>query len=506
MHPPEKTFVVRTVEVFVCIVLAAGGVVQAQSNQSAACPGPGFNPRPWLEDFAQLTAEMSAHYSNLEFAIRDRHMDLPAVRAETEAKLGRSCDEHEARRVLELFLKSFGDGHLEMRWPQTTAPQPEARQNEPSSLCARLDYKKPNLKPGVDFSQLPQFSRIGGEEADWFPGGILRVTDTAKVGVIRIALFSEHAFPDVCQQAIQDLHLQDSAKCDTACEDTIERESGNRLSAALVRRAAQLRTAGASAILVDITHNGGGSDWVEPLPKVLSSVPLREPRLGFLKQEHWTSQLKEHLNDVETDLKKGASPKDVLEDAATRLRSAIARSQEGCDRSGVWTDGQLKCTLLVSDVLFVSGVLNYAPPGAFASLESRTTLFHPEFYNYSESSDRLPLYVVVDGDTWSAAEYFAAILQDNGAATILGDVTGGAGCGYTNGGIPSTLKNSRAVVKMPDCVRLRKDGSNENFGVVPDVWIPWSVHDNSYTSAQKLLHSLLTVFTRKSKEVDHEAH
>ena len=111
----------------------------------------------------------------------------------------------------------------------------------------------------------------------------------------------------------------------------------------------------------------------------------------------------------------------------------------------------------------------------------------------------------MDGDTWSAAEYFAAILQDNGAATILGNVTGGAGCGYTNGGIPSTLKNSRAVVKMPDCVRLRKDGSNENVGVVPDVWIPWTVHDNSYTSAQKLLHSLLTVFTQK-KEADHEAH
>jgi hypothetical protein len=38
-----------------------------------------------------------------------------------------------------------------------------------------------------------------------------------------------------------------------------------------------------------------------------------------------------------------------------------------------------------------------------------------------------------------------------------------------------------------------------------DVWIPWTVHDNSYTSAQKLIHSLLTVFTQK-KEVDHEAH
>lgn len=331
MLPPKKTTVVRTIAVLVCGVAIAGSLVQAQSNPSAACPNPGFNPRPWLEDFAQLTAEMSAHYSNLEFAVRDRHMDLSALRAETEAKLGRSCDEHEARRFLELFLKSFGDGHLEIRWPQATAPSPEAKQGEPSSLCARLDYKKPNLKPGVDFSQLPQFSKIGGDDTNWFPGGILRLTDAAKLGVIRIALFSEHAFPDACQQAVQELHMQDSAKCDTQCEDRIERESGNRLTAALLRRAAQLRAAGASAILVDITHNGGGSNWVEPLPRVLSSVPLREPRLAFLKHEHWTSQLKERLTDVETDLKKDAGPKDVLEDAASRLRSAIARSQEPCE-------------------------------------------------------------------------------------------------------------------------------------------------------------------------------
>jgi len=504
MRPQKRTFAVRTIEVLVGIVVVSIGLAQAQSNP-AGCANTGFTPRPWLEDFAQLTAEMSAHYSNLEFAIRDRHMDLPALRGETEAKLNGSCDEHEARRVLELFLRSFGDGHLEIRWPQATVSQPDAKLEEATSLCARLGYKKTTLKPGVDFAQLAQFAKVGGADAEWFPGGILRVSDTAKLGVIRIALFSEHAFPEACQQAVQELHLQESAKCDTECENTIERESANRLTAALVRRYAQLWASGASAILVDVTHNGGGSDWVEAPPRVLSSVPLRESRFAFLKHEHWTSQLRERLNDVEADLKKGAGPKDVLEDAAARLRSGIARIQEPCDRSHVWTDGTLKCTLLIGDVLFASGVLNYAAPGAFASLASRTTLFHPEFYTYTESTDRLPLYVVVDGDTWSAAEYFAAVLQDNGAATIIGDVTGGAGCGYTNGGIPATLKNSRAVVKMPDCVRLRKDGSNENGGVVPDVWVPWTVHDNSYTSAQKLFHSLLTVFTQK-KEADHEAH
>jgi C-terminal processing protease CtpA/Prc len=41
-----------------------------------------------------------------------------------------------------------------------------------------------------------------------------------------------------------------------------------------------------------------------------------------------------------------------------------------------------------------------------------------------------------NGARKSAAEYFAAILKDNKAATIIGELTGGAGCGSTNGGIP----------------------------------------------------------------------
>jgi C-terminal processing protease CtpA/Prc len=89
-----------------------------------------------------------------------------------------------------------------------------------------------------------------------------------------------------------------------------------------------------------------------------------------------------------------------------------------------------------------------------------------------------------------AAEYFAAILQDNKAATIVGQLTGGAGCGYTNGRIPAELRHSHAVVKMPDCVRLRKDGSDEVNGVTQDILVPWAERDTPYTKAVKLSHAL----------------
>ncbi|MGQ0561469.1 MAG: hypothetical protein ACT443_06290, partial [Gemmatimonadota bacterium] len=49
----------------------------------------------------------------------------------------------------------------------------------------------------------------------------------------------------------------------------------------------------------------------------------------------------------------------------------------------------------------------------------------------------------------------------------------GVGCGYTNGGIDIKLRNSGLVIRMPDCARLRADGSNEYEGVKPDVVVDW---------------------------------
>jgi hypothetical protein len=90
------------------------------------------------------------------------------------------------------------------------------------------------------------------------------------------------------------------------------------------------------------------------------------------------------------------------------------------------------------------------------------------------------------------------------AGTIVGESTGGAGCGYTNGGIPTTLKNSGAKVKMPDCVRFRADGSDEVNGIIPDSLVPWPREGSDYQRAMKLIPVLdenLTTETRSRGEM-----
>lgn len=91
---------------------------------------------------------------------------------------------------------------------------------------------------------------------------------------------------------------------------------------------------------------------------------------------------------------------------------------------------------------------------------------------------RRPPLVLADGNTASAAEQLTALLVDNHAATVVGAVTVGAGCGFTNGGIAATLPRSGAGLRIPDCSRLRADGSNEARGIVPDVLVPFARRDS----------------------------
>ncbi|HEX8814157.1 MAG TPA: S41 family peptidase, partial [Terriglobales bacterium] len=224
--------------------------------------------------------------------------------------------------------------------------------------------------------------------------------------------------------------------------------------------------------------------------RALSPKPLHDQRLSFVKSDHWTKQLEDSLKNVEADLNDGHKNDPRLRDAGAKLRQAVAASKGHCDADQVWVSGKLNCSLLANGFMFASGILPYAAPGSFAGYKSRDDLFYPGRYSYTESANLLPLYVLADSNTWSAAEYFAALLRDNHAATVVGELTGGAGCGYTDDGIPAQLKNSKADLKMSDCVRLRADGSDEVNGVTPDVLIPWAKRDSPYQRARKLVNAL----------------
>lgn len=470
---------------FAIAILSGFGSINAQTSSATSPVDEHFSDESWLEDFHQLIAEMDSHYADLEWAISYRHMDLPKLRADTEEKIRQSRDDRSAKQAIEQFLSAFGDGHLSVSWPPArpqSALAEQASKSEP--LCSRLGFRD-RSKTGIDFSSLPGFTAVHGDNPEPFPAGILTLP-TGKLGIIRIADFDEHGFPLACENALKEMHLQEDSSCDGDCDRAVTFKSANFLTKIVVNRARLLRSFGASVILVDVTHNDGGDDWNEAIARSLSPLPLFDEHIGFIKHLAWTQKLDHDLRRVQSDIDKGAQPNQLLEKAAGQLRNDIKLSKQTCDRTSAFVDGSLHCSLVVDGGLFGSGLLPYAKPGSFAQLESRTTLFNPLQYQYGESAQKLPLFVAVDGHTWSSAERFAALLQDNRAATIIGELTGGAGCGFVDGGIPTTLVHSQGQVKMPNCVGFRKDGSNANAGVTPDILLPWVARDTSFLRANKL--------------------
>jgi hypothetical protein len=62
---------------------------------------------------------MAAHYANLESSQRERHMDLPKLRQETETKLRQACDEPRAQNNLQGFIEA-------LPWAQRDTPYTKA--------------------------------------------------------------------------------------------------------------------------------------------------------------------------------------------------------------------------------------------------------------------------------------------------------------------------------------------------------------------------------------------
>ncbi len=441
-----------------------------------------FDPVPWLEDLRALEEAMSSHYANLDYALRFRRMDLAALRKKTEARLRAARDDEEAKRAFRYFLNAFGDGHLSIDWSPTRAASPGGADTRP--LCARLGYEAHDAG-GVDWTQVAGFAHIDDADAADFPGGILALPGGVKLGVLRIALFTGEWHPALCEVARTAVGLADNAPCDDACGSRLGLEVDNRLTKALERRTAAIARAGAQALLVDITGNGGGNDWVQPAVRVLSPVHIEAGVIGAVRHVHWTKDLRERLRSLATcTLPPGDPHKPVVAAAVEKLRAELAEVGTPCDKSALWDEGRPEptCTQLVR----IEPALRYAKPGELRGIDCAEDLYGPGRYDYHEGASSLPLAVLVDGRTASAAEDFAEKLQDQHAALIIGSTTEGAGCGYTNGSIGTVLPRSGARVRIPDCARIRADGTNAVAGVTPDVVLPLLDRDSPYQRAMKV--------------------
>jgi hypothetical protein len=429
-----------------------------------------WTPEPWLADLEQMHQAFDTKYANRDWLTREREVDLAALFDRNAKRLRDAGSDVEARAIIDRMIRYIGDGHVVLIWPSTTisaiAPS--------TDVCTRLGYDANQSSPGLG-PHLSGFQRLGNEN-DAFPAGTINVQGT-RVGVLRISMFLPHTAPQFCRSALTELKIAADQACDERCEDAILTRAYEKLTNSLQDQLRALQAAGAKQLLVDITSNGGGSEWVQAAARVVSPRPLQSQPMGFVRGEHWAKYWRE-LGDT---LRKAAaranrSDRSQLLGWAAEADDARQTAEKSCA-------GQADCEW-VARAGSATGLVRSAPAGTFDGKPWGVHVFSPAQYPYRDSVWRGPVVVLVDERTGSAAEEFAAVLQDNRAAVIFGARTSGAGCGYTNGGTPTTLNNTHAVLRLPDCVRFRADGTNEVYGVIPDVLVGMRAQDGARFKAQ----------------------
>lgn len=354
-----------------------------------------YDARPWLADYRRLKHDMAQGYANLDWIATHRQLDLAALDRDTTAALNRAHSRVRAFLALRGFVKRFGDPHLRLEPAQRPATQPLASTTdsaiEPADPAAGADceaagYEEDEHAFILPFANMPDWRALPGKH---FPAG--RFGD---IGVLRIAQFGEQRYLAACRQVFRAGIGQRALQLKVRAYLQLE----------LARTLAALHAGGARRLLVDVTGNGGGSEWVSEVIALLAPGELQR--------------------------------------APPRL------SAPTCDRGRVWY-GETECPVL-------------APDGERERISGR-------------GAWPGRIFILADHGTASASEDLVAWLQQNQAATILGERTLGAGCGYVDGGGRTALSVAPFDVVMPNCARFLADGTNEIEGIAPDVAI--ALHD-----------------------------
>jgi hypothetical protein len=417
-----------------------------------------WSPQPWLADLSQAQQAFRTKYANIDWLEHDREITLPALFDSAASRIRSAKSDAEAKAIFDRLIHRVGDGHVAIDWPRPASPSSTPTSLKPADICDGMGFDATRSTPGVG-SHLPGYRQMTGNGP--FPAGIVFV-ERRSVGVIRIGSFEPQGSPSICRTALRTLHIPAVAPCDDRCRDAVLTWSYDRMTRALEEQVTALKAAGATALLVDLTDNGGGSEWAEAAARMLSRQALISERRGFVRGPHWSEQWKT-LAEQLRQAASGADPNDRSRLLGWAAEADDARSDaaQACAGSGARP--------LVGGAGYATGLVGAARAGEFAGKPWADLVFSIAQFPYHDAVWSGPLMVLVDDETWSAAEEFAAVLQDNRAAVIIGSRTGGAGCGHTQGGTPTTLKNSGATLELPDCVRFRADGSNEVAGVIPDI-------------------------------------
>jgi hypothetical protein len=452
---------------------------------SALAAAPAYDRAAWLADFESLRDAMTRGYPNLEWAV-ERGMDLPALQKLAISRLESATDDAQARRALERFVAAFGDGHLQLIWPGAGG---NASHESPESgpLCRRLGYESQPDTSAIG-ARLPDYAALD-EQNPWAAGIVTR--EGKRVAILRIERFAPQT-PE-CTAALTALKLSESDACDDSCAARVRARIDELFVAGMERRLRALESRQPDLLLVDLATNGGGDDSTIALAWMLST-DAPSPAIAHMRGE----PLDKYLTELQESLAKAAkratrADRPLFERASVSIKAAAKEASLACDRSPLWRGDPISCSGTVRGPFSAGDLIDRA---VVARSEGSEVISSTPRYSFTPGFWSRPVAFLVDGNTASAAELIAAMLQDARRAVVIGSPTFGAGCGWMLTPQPTTLPRSGGTLHIPDCSRFRADGRNEVEGITPDVLIPFRRYDTPKQRVMRLETAWPAVFAK----------
>jgi hypothetical protein len=208
-----------------------------------------YDRAAWRSDFDRLKRDMAQGYANLDWIAEHRKLDVAALARETEAALDGAHSRVRAWFALKRFIARFGDPHFRAEdrgeglgriFVSSSGLPPKPAGPD----CGAAGYGEGGHGFEFPFDSLPGWKVLAEGN---FPTGIAGIT-----GVVRIAQFGEDQYLSACERVFRP----------GVSERALQLNVRRILQAELKGRIALLKRAGAKRILVDLTGNGGGSEWV----------------------------------------------------------------------------------------------------------------------------------------------------------------------------------------------------------------------------------------------------
>ncbi|MCL6272514.1 S41 family peptidase [Muricauda sp. 2012CJ35-5] len=435
----------------------------------------------WLQDFELLKQEMTSGYANLKYAKEKEGLDLIQLSDTTRINLKKAESQKKAQEIIRKFLSVFKDGHLNATLiKEESINGSEAEQlpnsNEMDSLAlTKMNYQNVDIQKTIKFDSIDGFHSLS-TDTNPFESSIIK-NGGHSIGVIRIEIFLTRWYLQTANMEWKSFKKTFDGDCDEDCQWTFYQKVEDKLLEHLTDRIDELKNMGMEALIINVSNNGGGTEWCNAVANLLTSKHLKHLDASFVRHKHWTGILEDYLSLVQNDLKNTQLKPDLiskLEKLESLLSELIEKTKEYCDPSHVWSNQNLNCLELIQNPFFGELPFGIGQHEQLEELESKSLLEIERFLPFKKGVYDGPLYIVQDKYSGSATEEFSSLLQANDAAIIVGEVSYGAGCGYNHGGFKLNLPHIGLTIRMPDCARFRKDGMNEIHGIEPDIKINWN--------------------------------